>query len=78
MIISLGLQGCVPYYETRWTDVENPEFLQDWAICEAQVMESLEAFKAEKTDDFKRMEDCMLDKGWSKERDWDIWILETV
>ena len=70
VIVSLGLQGCVPYYKTRWKDVENPEFLKDWDTCTEQIRDN--------EGEFDTVEECMFDKGWSKEKDWDIWIMETV
>lgn len=72
MIVSVSLQGCIPYYETHWPgdDVDTPEFQQDWDSCKEQVLRT--------EGEYDTIEACMKDKGWSKEKDWDVWILETV
>jgi len=63
LIICLLLQGCGLHFERHWIDSETPEFQQDWDVCKEEFL---------KTDKYKKIEDCMFDKGWSKKLDWEV------
>ena len=59
------LQACVPYFTTHWPE-DIPEFAQDRRTCSDQILQ------AHGESDEAKIEDCLVEKGWSKEREWDV------
>jgi hypothetical protein len=64
----LFLEACVPYFTTHWPE-EMPGFSQDKEECSDQVLQ------AYGDSDKSKIEDCLVARGWSREREWDVVFL---
>ena len=71
-IITIGstlfLQACVPYFTTHWPE-DMPGFSQDRRACSDEVLQ------AHGDSDKSKIDDCLVAKGWSKHREWDVVFL---
>ena len=62
------LQACVPYFTTHWPE-DLPEFAEARKACNDQVVETYGE------NDETKIEACLVEQGWSKEREWDVVFL---